>query len=209
MTSIANLDFNNSQFLTSASRLDQCPPDIGVEIAFCGRSNAGKSSAINYLTGQTKLARTSKTPGRTQLINFFQVAETVRLVDLPGFGYAKVPEALRKSWHEFIDNYLRERTCLGAVVLVMDIRHPLKDFDQGMIEWAASVDMRLHLLLTKCDKLKPGARKAALLRVAQQLPDSASLQVLSSTHQLGKDELVDTLQDIIRHTAASKDDSPL
>ena len=188
-----SLPFNTTQFLTSASTLKQCPPDQGSEFAFCGRSNAGKSSAINYVTRQGKLARTSKTPGRTQLINFFEVTPDVRLVDLPGFGYAKVPEKMREEWHRFIDQYLRHRDSLVGVVVVMDIRHPLREFDQGMVHWAAETGIGCHVLLTKCDKLKPGRRNQALMDVQRHLPDSSTCQVLSSTHDIGRDALIETL----------------
>ena len=115
--------FNRANFLTSAASLNQCPPDEGVEIAFCGRSNAGKSSAINALSRQKSLARTSKSPGRTQLINFFSLDDTIRLVDLPGYGYAKVPKAIKDHWHKYLDEYLRNRRCLRGMVLLVDSRH--------------------------------------------------------------------------------------
>lgn len=187
------LDFGEAAFITSAARLSQCPADEGREVAFCGRSNAGKSSAINYLTGQNKLARTSKTPGRTQLINFFQLSDSARLVDLPGYGYAKVPSKMRDAWHENIDIYLRNRNSLAGVVLVMDIRHPLKEFDQMMLEWAFETSLPLHIILTKCDKLKRGAQNAVLFNVRNQLPDTMSVQLYSSTHDIGRDELIRTL----------------
>ncbi|MEX0942834.1 MAG: ribosome biogenesis GTP-binding protein YihA/YsxC [Pseudomonadales bacterium] len=187
------LDFGEAAFITSAAKLSQCPPDHGHEVAFCGRSNAGKSSAINYLTGQNKLARTSKTPGRTQLINFFRLDDSARLVDLPGYGYAKVPTKMRDAWHENIDTYLRNRNSLSGVVLVMDIRHPLKEFDQMMLEWAFETGLPLHIILTKCDKLKRGAQNAVLFNVRDQLPDTMSVQLFSSTHDIGRDELIRTL----------------
>lgn len=188
-----SLPFNTTQFLTSASTLSQCPPDQGSEFAFCGRSNAGKSSAINYMTRQGKLARTSKTPGRTQLINFFEVTPEVRLVDLPGFGYAKVPEEMRVRWHQFIDDYLRHRESLVGVVIVMDIRHPLRDFDQGMLRWVSETGIACHVLLTKCDKLKHGRRQRTLSDVTARLPSKTTCQVLSSTHDIGRDTLIETV----------------
>ena len=142
-----SLPFNTTHFITSAATMAQCPADHGFEFAFCGRSNAGKSSAINYVTRQGKLARTSKTPGRTQLINFFEVTTSVRLVDLPGFGYAKVPEKMRQNWQRFIDDYLRQRESLIGIVVVMDIRHPLREFDQRMISWATDIGLGCHVLL--------------------------------------------------------------
>jgi GTP-binding protein len=150
----------------------------------------GASSAINYLTGQRKLARTSKTPGRTQLINFFQLADTLRLVDLPGYGYAKVPIATRQGWHRSIDEYLRNRSSLAGLVLVMDIRHPLKVFDQQVVHWAGETDVPLHIVLTKCDKLSRGAQTTVLNTVKKQLPSQISVQVLSSTHDIGRDPLI-------------------
>lgn len=185
-----HLEITEAAFLTSAAKLSQCPPDTGREVAFCGRSNAGKSSAINYLTDQRKLARTSKTPGRTQLINFFQLSDEARLVDLPGYGYAKVPTQMKDAWHENIDSYLRNRDSLAGLVLVMDIRHPLKEFDQMMIDWASESGRALHIILTKSDKLKRGAQNATLFGVRKQLPDGMTVQLLSSTHDQGRGELI-------------------
>ncbi|MCB1691323.1 MAG: YihA family ribosome biogenesis GTP-binding protein [Pseudomonadales bacterium] len=187
------LDIGEAAFLTSAARFEQCPPDIGREVAFCGRSNAGKSSAINYLTGQNKLARTSKTPGRTQLINFFEIGEDLRLVDLPGYGYAKVPTAMREAWHRHIDAYLTGRQSLVGLVMVMDIRHPLKEFDESMVDWAADTGHHGHVVLTKCDKLKRGAQNTALLSVRRQLPEGITAQIFSATHDIGRDELTRVL----------------
>jgi GTP-binding protein len=173
-----------AQFLTSAQRLDQCPPDASLEVAFAGRSNAGKSSALNRLTDQKGLARTSKTPGRTQLINFFELDEHRRLVDLPGYGYAKVDKATRNKWQKHLDDYLARRQSLIGLILLMDIRHPMKDFDQMMLDWAASADMPVHVLLTKADKLKFGAAKQTLMKVEKQLAPQAAnvtLQLFSAT----------------------------
>lgn len=187
------LDPTQATFIVSAARLSQCPADHGREIAFCGRSNAGKSSAINSLTGNKKLARTSKTPGRTQLINFFHLYDERRLVDLPGYGYAKVPEAMRQQWHKNIDDYLRNRRSLVGLVLVMDIRHPLKSFDLMMVDWASEAAVGLHVLLTKCDKLKRGAQQATLLTVRKRLPEDMTVQLFSATHSIGRDELLEKL----------------
>jgi GTP-binding protein len=189
------IEIGEVAFLTSAARLSQCPPDTGREVAFCGRSNAGKSSAINYLTGHGKLARTSKTPGRTQLINFFQLPGGCRLVDLPGYGYARVPNRMREAWHENIDRYLRHRESLVGLVLVMDIRHPLKEFDRMMLAWAEEAGIPLHILLTKCDKLKRGAQKSVLLNVKRELPEGMTVQLYSSTHDTGREELLAKLDD--------------
>ncbi|KAF0810868.1 GTP-binding protein [Alcanivorax sp. S71-1-4] len=185
-----------TRFLTSAQRLDQCPPDEGLEVAFAGRSNAGKSSAINRLTGQKSLARTSKTPGRTQLLNFFEVTEGRRLVDLPGYGYAKVDRATRQQWQKELDGYLAERRCLRGLVLLMDIRHPLKDFDQMLVDWSAEARMPLHLLLTKADKLSFGQAKTTVMKVASSLkghPAPLTAQLFSSTSGAGCDDAWDRL----------------
>lgn len=184
-----SLPFQSAKFIKSAPRLSGCPLDAGLEVAFAGRSNAGKSSAINCLTQQTRLARTSKTPGRTQLLNFFSITETTRLVDLPGYGYAKVPEAMRNAWHRTIDEYLRWRASLAGIVLVMDVRHPLKAFDQMMLEWADDAGTALHLLLTKSDKLSRGAAAGTLSKVRNQLPAVASAQLFSASTRNGRDEL--------------------
>ncbi len=183
--------FQKARFLTSASRLQQCPPDEGAEIAFAGRSNAGKSSAINTITRQKKLARTSKQPGRTQLLNFFAVsAEQYRLVDLPGYGYARVPLQTKKKWQTLIDDYLRNRSSLVGLFLIMDIRHPLAEFDQMMLDWVSQCRIPTHILLTKADKLKFGPAKSTLLKVRRALGgcDSTSVQLFSSTTGMGVDE---------------------
>lgn len=176
--------------MLSASKLKECPPDEGAEIAFAGRSNAGKSSAINALTGNNKLARTSKTPGRTQLINFFALDDTRRLVDLPGHGYAKVPVSIRDHWQKHLDQYLRGRKSLGGIILLMDVRHPLQPFDQAMLDWANGVSMPVHILLTKADKLKYGAAKNALLKVQQTLKEhqGVTIQLFSALKKQGLDD---------------------
>jgi GTP-binding protein len=184
------------RFDKSAQKMSQCPPDAGREIAFAGRSNAGKSSAINRLCGQKTLARTSKTPGRTQLLNFFAVDEERRIVDLPGYGYAKVDRTTRDAWQKEIDGYLSGRACLQGLVLLMDVRHPLKDFDQMIIQWAAKANMPLHILLTKADKLKSGAAKTALLTTRKALADHPApltLQLFSSTAGTGSEEAWDKI----------------
>ena len=145
--------YHQAQFINSAPRLQDAPPDQGMEIAFAGRSNAGKSSAINTLVQQNALARVSKTPGRTQLLNFFAIDDQRKLVDLPGYGYAKVPEAIKKDWQQMMENYLKNRKALCGIVLVMDIRHPLTEFDWQMINWCEHSNLPLHILLTKADKL--------------------------------------------------------
>ena len=177
-----------ASFLTSAARVEQCPEDEGYEVAFAGRSNAGKSSALNTLT-RASLARTSKTPGRTQLLNFFSLDEERRLVDLPGYGYAKVPIPLKLHWQQHLEAYLGSRTSLMGLVLMMDIRHPLTPFDCLMLDWAASSQMPMHILLTKADKLTFGASKSALLKTQKEIEKrwgaTASIQLFSSTKRLG------------------------
>ena len=159
------IKFQSAEFTTSAPSLKQCPEDSGCEVAFAGRSNAGKSSAINTLTRNKSLARTSKTPGRTQMINYFTLAEGKRLVDLPGYGYAKVPIAMKAQWDRHLAEYLQQRKSLGGLILLMDIRHPLQDYDRQMLNWAAQAGLPVHILLTKSDKLKRGPAQSTLLKV--------------------------------------------
>ncbi len=172
-------------------------------MAFAGRSNAGKSSAINTLTGNHKLARTSKTPGRTQLINFFALSETQRLVDLPGYGYAKVPLAMKQQWERNLSEYLRERRCLKGLVLLMDVRHPMREFDTMMLNWAVEAGMPVHILLTKADKLKRGPAQSTLLAVRKHLQeaevdDLVSAQLFSSLKGTGLDQLKQKLVSWLR-----------
>ena len=178
-------------FLISAAKVDQCPADLGREIAFAGRSNAGKSSALNTLT-HANLARTSKTPGRTQLLNFFRLDDERRLVDLPGYGYAKVPIPLKQHWQMHLEAYLSSRSSLAGVVLMMDIRHPLTEFDRMMLDWAQSSGMPLHILLTKADKLAFGAAKTALLKVQKEVRqgwgENISVQLFSAPKRQGIEE---------------------
>lgn len=192
-----HIDFGSATFLSSAASLNQCPPDTGVEVAFAGRSNAGKSSAINCLTSNKKLARTSKTPGRTQLINFFRLGDNHRLVDLPGYGFAKVPRAVKQQWQRHLDDYLRNRHCLKGLILVMDCRHPLKEFDRMMLQWAVDAQLPLHTLLTKADKLKRGPAQAALLQVSKFMQDRSELlscQLFSATAGTGLSKLQQQLE---------------
>lgn len=188
------LNYQTARFLISAPTLALCPPDSGAEVAFAGRSNAGKSSAINALTQQKALARTSKTPGRTQLLNFFSLAggETLRLVDLPGYGFAKVPEKVKLEWQRHLAAYLQRRRSLRGLVLVMDVRHPLSEFDEMMLGWADEQEMAVHILLSKADKLKRGAAKSALQQVRERLrewDDLVSIQLFSALKREGLDEL--------------------
>lgn len=189
-------DYRAAHFMTSAAKLHQCPPDEGWEVAFAGRSNAGKSSAINSLTGNHKLAKTSKTPGRTQLINFFELSGCQRLVDLPGYGFAKVPQSVKQEWTRQLENYLQHRQSLRGLVLMMDVRHPLQPFDQQMLNWALQAAMPVHILLTKADKLKKGPAKSTLLKVRGQLSshgDMVSIQLFSALKHSGREELVQVL----------------
>jgi GTP-binding protein len=164
------LNYNQIVFLKSANSKAGLPPDSGAEVAFGGRSNAGKSSALNKITGIHRLARTSKTPGRTQLINFFQLADPEkRLVDLPGYGYAKVPNSIKKHWQTLVSQYLTERKSLKGLILLMDIRHPLKPQDWQMIEWSVAHQLPTHVLLTKADKLGKGAARNTLLMLKKEL----------------------------------------
>lgn len=184
--------FRRAHYLISAHRLDQLPPDTGVEIAFAGRSNAGKSSALNVICDQQGLARTSKTPGRTQQMVVFPLdSDAQRLVDLPGYGYAKVPEALRAHWRAEIDTYLHTRESLVGVVVIMDSRHPLKEFDRTMVEFAAATGRHCHCLLTKADKLSRGEAAKTLAAVRRELAEhapGASAQLFSSLKKTGLDE---------------------
>jgi GTP-binding protein len=184
-------------FIKSASQVEQCPLDRGFEVAFAGRSNAGKSSALNTLT-HARLARTSKTPGRTQLINFFGLDEQRRLVDLPGYGYAKVPLALKEHWKEHLDAYLTGRDSLAGLVLVMDIRHPLSDFDRMMLEWSDVSGLPAHILLSKADKLAYGAAKNVLLKVQtivrKEYGNRATVQLFSAPKRQGLEEAYEVLE---------------
>jgi len=180
--------YPHTEFLTSANRGDQFLPDEGLEVAFAGRSNAGKSSALNTITGRKALARTSKTPGRTQLVNFFSLDQGRRLVDLPGYGYAKVPEAIRRHWRALMEAYFVNRRSLVGLVLVMDCRHPLTDFDKQMLEWTTGNGCMVHILLTKADKLSRGAAAGTLLKVRKQVGDSATVQLFSATKKTGLEE---------------------
>lgn len=183
--------YRHAQFATSAADVRQAPPDVGAEVAFAGRSNAGKSSALNRLCEQRALARTSKTPGRTQLINFFTVDEKRRLVDLPGYGYAKVPVAVKRKWEQALEHYLRERRSLVGLILLVDIRHPLKEFDRQMLAWCAAAHMPVHILLTKADKLKRGPAGNTLQQVRKVLKaefPGASAQLFSALDGQGLEE---------------------
>lgn len=180
--------YEKARFLLSAPRMAFLPPDTGYEVAFAGRSNAGKSSAINTITRKKSLARISKTPGRTQQLNFFQLDEARRLVDLPGYGYAKVPASIQRRWQQTMEIYLSQRQSLRGVFLVMDIRHSLTEYDQRMMAWCQHKKRPLHIALTKADKLKSGAAKNALLQVGRALEGNsavASVQLFSALKKTG------------------------
>ncbi len=188
----AIINYQKATFLTSAPDIKALPADTGIEVAFAGRSNAGKSSALNTLTRQNGLARTSKTPGRTQLINTFALAENQRLIDLPGYGFAKVPLAVKEKWQKALSEYLMKRQSLKGIVVLMDIRHPLKDLDQDLIHWAVQSNLQVLLLLTKADKLSPGPRKKVLLEVTEAsmaFMGDVTVQLFSSLTKLGLPEL--------------------
>ncbi len=182
--------YRQAVFLLGAYNLQQLPPDTGIEVAFAGRSNAGKSSALNAISAIKNLCRTSKTPGRTQQINLFGLDDERRLADLPGYGYAKVPPAMKDHWRKTLEQYFNTRHCLRGLVLMMDIRHPLTEFDRVMVEWCRHQQMALHILLTKADKLGRGQAAAALQQVKRALADQpqASVQLFSVPNQQGVEE---------------------
>jgi GTP-binding protein len=185
--------YRQAHYTISATQLSELPPDIGLEVAFAGRSNAGKSSAINTITDHKALARISKTPGRTQMINFFALDDSRTLVDLPGYGYAKVPEQMKIRWQQNLGQYLDTRQSLQGLMIMMDIRHPLKQFDIQMIRWSNQKDLDVHILLTKSDKLKHGAAMATLhsvLAEIKKLELNASAQLFSSLKKTGRDEAI-------------------
>ena len=192
----AKFNYQQTSFLTSAPDITALPPDTGIEVAFAGRSNAGKSSALNTLTRQNSLARTSKTPGRTQLINTFRLADEKRLIDLPGYGFAKVPLAVKEKWQKSLGEYLMKRKSLKGLVVLMDIRHPLKDLDQQLIHWAVESQLSVLLLLTKADKLSPGPRKKTLLEVREAslaFMGDVTVHTFSSLSKQGLTELEQVL----------------
>lgn len=187
-TSVVHL--SKATFTISAPDIRRLPEDTGIEVAFAGRSNAGKSSALNTLTNQKSLARISKTPGRTQLINVFEVGENQRLIDLPGYGFAKVPLEMKKKWQQALGEYLEKRTSLKGLVVLMDIRHPLKDLDRNLIEWAADSKLPVLALLTKSDKLSLGKASAEVLKVKKNLSElnaDIRVQAFSSLKRTGFD----------------------
>lgn len=196
---MVDIDYwRNIRFLRGVNALNQLPPDTGREVAFAGRSNAGKSSAINRLADQRGLARVSKTPGRTQLLNFFAVKPERHLVDLPGYGYARVPDAIRRHWGELLKRYLHERAALQGLVLLMDIRHPLTETDRQLLDSCAARALSAHVLLTKADKLSRGAASAALAQLKRALAANypgTTAQLFSALTGQGLDQARSRLHD--------------
>ncbi|MDX2506442.1 MAG: ribosome biogenesis GTP-binding protein YihA/YsxC [Gammaproteobacteria bacterium] len=190
--------YKSAEFLLSVNKLSQLPSDDTIEVAFAGRSNAGKSSAINTITNNKNLCRTSKTPGRTQMINFFTLDSQRHLVDLPGYGYAKVPLKVKQHWQNLLERYLVERASLRGVVMIMDVRRPLTEYDCQMLAWCRGSKMSTHILLTKADKLKRGAAQNTLLSVKQQLKTDfpgTTVQLFSSLKKTGVDEVKKVLNE--------------
>lgn len=185
----------NATYLKSVHELHQLPPEGGWEVAIAGRSNAGKSSAINTIVDHSSLARTSKTPGRTQQIIYFEVVPDRYLVDLPGYGYAKVSRSLRGHWQALIDDFFQSRESLRGLVVVMDVRHPLQEFDLQLLSYAAARALPCHCLLTKADKLPRGQQSKTLLETRRALGPAVSVQLFSATSRLGVDEARGLLMD--------------
>lgn len=191
-----NFNYQMTHFISSAPNIRDLPGDEGIEIAFAGRSNAGKSSALNILTNQKNLARTSKAPGCTKLINLFEIKNGLRLVDLPGYGYSQVPKEMKCKWQRVLNEYLQTRHCLQGLVVLMDIRHPLKDLDQKMIRFAVDIDMPVLVLLTKADKLSFGARIDQINMVREimlTLMEDIQVEAFSATKKIGVDKLIQKL----------------
>lgn len=184
-------------FIKSANAPAQFVPDEGAEVAFAGRSNAGKSSAINVIVNRRQFARTSKTPGRTQLVNFFELRAGERLVDLPGYGFAKVSSKMRDHWANLMADYFESRASLRGMFLIVDIRRRLTDFDRQMLSFAGSVGLPVHVLLTKSDKLKRGQAAKALLEVRRELGDAATVQQFSALSRQGEGEARQVLEDFL------------
>lgn len=188
--------------MLAVARLAQLPPDQGREVAFAGRSNAGKSTAINVITGRKGLARTSKTPGRTQQIIFFRLAEDKRMADLPGYGYARAPDSVRRAWARLVESYLTERRSLKGVVLLTDARRPFTELDLKLVEWCAAASVPVHALLTKCDKLTRRQAANTLARSEQLISASgakASLQLFSGLKRQGVEEAADLVLSWMEH----------
>jgi GTP-binding protein len=193
--------YPDARFILSADAPSQFPPDTGVEVAVAGRSNAGKSSAINVIVNRRQFARTSKTPGRTRLVNFFSLRDGQRLVDLPGYGFARVSDQKREHWGDLLQHYFESRKSLSGLVLVVDARRQLKDFDRQMLEFSSYVDLPVHILLTKADKLGRGQASKALLEVRQEAGPGAGVQLFSATTRQGLDEARQALEAFLQREA--------
>ena len=192
-------DLRRAQYLCSAHVAHQWPQDMGHEVAFAGRSNVGKSSAINAIAGQARLARTSKTPGRTQQIVFFEIDSRQRLVDLPGYGYAKVPPGLQRHWEKTVRHYLEDRNSLRGLILLGDIRRSLTDLDRQLLEWCAYKNLFVHLLLTKSDKLSRSAANQALVKAQRDVRlDTVTVQLFSALRRVGIEEAGEKVLALLR-----------
>jgi len=203
MPSFQPADFKAMRFICSAPNARAFPAEDGPEIAFAGRSNAGKSSALNAICARTGLARTSKRPGRTQAINFF-TNDSLRFADLPGYGFARVPPAVKAAWQSLVEGYLRTSTTLAGAVLIMDARRPLLEFDRQLIDWGQQVGLCFHLVLTKADKLSRNQQVNTLRAVQQELPN-ASAQLFSATKRQG----IDTARNAIATLATGNVEDPV
>lgn len=192
---MSKFNYTQVKFLLSAVKLDQLPPDYGIEVALVGHSNAGKSSALNVITNQKKLARVSKTPGRTQAINIFELDSKRRIMDLPGYGYAKVPKETQDHWLENINQYLHMRRSLKGLILIMDIRHPFKKLDQQLLDWAEQSDLSVHIVLTKADKLNRNELAKQIKFVEKCLFEytKTTCQIFSSLTKEGLPEVLEQL----------------
>lgn len=190
------LDLRQAAYLSGHPRVESCPPDQGVEVAFAGRSNVGKSSLINALCERRSLARTSAAPGRTRLLHFFAVDEVRRLVDLPGYGFARAPKAERAGWQRMVEGYLRNRSSLVRLMLLMDVRHPLRDSDGQLLEWCSAVDLPIHILLNKADKLSRSKAQRTLIDLQQALQDGndTPISLVSARTSLGLEAVRETLR---------------
>lgn len=194
----AKLDLRRAQFVTAAAKPNQLPPDSGREVAFAGRSNAGKSSALNAITGRRALARVSKTPGRTQQLVVFDLGNDRRLVDLPGYGYAKVPEGMQRAWQKAMERYFRERQSLVGLILIMDVRHPLREYDWQMLHFCQAAGLAVNVLLSKADKLKRGRARDTSRQVRVAIAEegiAATVQLFSSLKLDGVDEARGIIED--------------
>ncbi|NOX70763.1 MAG: YihA family ribosome biogenesis GTP-binding protein [Gammaproteobacteria bacterium] len=195
--------FPNARFITSANKVTQFLPDTGSEVAFAGRSNSGKSSAINVIVNRRQFARTSKTPGRTQLVNFFSLRDQARLVDLPGYGFARVADSVREHWGQLLTAYIEDRSSLHGLFLIVDIRRGLADYDRQLLQLAEPSNLPVHVLLTKADKLKRGKAANALLSASKELGERASVQLFSALNRQGVDQARDALEQFLQAGAGA------